>query len=89
MFFEDEKENLDNLDNLDDLEIDLDEDIDDESISWEELLKDSSDDAVPQAPKAEVKPEAKPVIQSIKEDKPQEVESDEEDIENLIDFAYS
>ena len=86
MFFEDEKENLDNLDNLDDLEIDLDEDIDEESISWEELLKDSSDAAVPQAPKAEVKPEAKPVIQSIKEDKPQEVESDEEDIENLIDF---
>ncbi len=42
MFFEDEKENLDNLDNLDDLELDLDDEADDESISWDELLKDDS-----------------------------------------------
>ena len=42
MFFEDEKENLDNLENLDDLDLDLDDESDDESISWDELLKDST-----------------------------------------------
>ncbi len=42
MFFEDEKENLENIDDLD---LDLDDDIeDDDSISWDELLKDSSSD---------------------------------------------
>ena len=44
MFFEDEKDNLDNIDNLDDLDLDLDGDIDDESISWDELLKDNASD---------------------------------------------
>lgn len=44
MFFEDEKENIDNLEGLDDLDLDLEEDADDESISWDELLKDSSAD---------------------------------------------
>lgn len=51
MFFEDEKENLENLDNLDDLDLDLSDDGDDESISWDELLKDEpvdvSDDVLP------------------------------------------
>ena len=50
MFFEDEKENFDNMDNLDDLEIDLDDDIDDESSTWEALLKDNSDAAVAPTP---------------------------------------
>ena len=44
MFFEDEKENFDNLENLDDIDLDLEDDVDDESISWDELLKDSSVD---------------------------------------------
>ena len=39
MFFEDEKENLESSDYLDDIELDLDEELDDESVSWEELLK--------------------------------------------------
>ncbi len=43
MFFEDEKENLENFDDLDDINLDLsgEEDDDDESISWDELLKDT------------------------------------------------
>lgn len=65
MFFEDEKENLENLDNLDDLDLDLSEDGDDESISWDELLKDtptdiSDDDIISiTAPAAEAKSSAK------------------------------
>ena len=65
MFFEDEKENLENLDNLEDLDLDLGDDGDDESISWDELLKDTptnlSEDVVPIAASAAqtVKSEAK------------------------------
>ena len=64
MFFEDEKENLENLDNLEDLDLDLGDDGDDESISWDELLKDSpteiSDDVVSiVSPEQATKSEAK------------------------------
>ena len=74
MFFEDEKENLDSLDNLDDLELDLDDEADDESINWEELLKDDS--VQDSANSSVVSSEAEPLkIRSIKE----EVKSESED----------
>lgn len=44
MFFEDEKEIFDDIENLDDIDLDLEDAADDESISWDELLKDSSAD---------------------------------------------
>ncbi len=86
MFFEDEKENLDSIDNLDDLDLDLDDDIDDESISWDELLKDSSTDvdivsiASDKSAKVESKTtktkKSKEKVKSIKED----IQSEDVDI---------
>ena len=77
MFFEDEKENLDNIGNLDDLDLDLSDDADDESISWDELLKDSSVDTdivsiSPGANNDKKEKTAKSKVKSIKETKAEE-----------------
>ena len=82
MFFEDEKENLDNIGNLDDLDLDLSEDADDESISWDELLKDSSVDTgivsiSPNANDDKKEKNAKPKVKSIKETKVKEEPAEE------------
>lgn len=69
MFFEDEKENLDSLDNLDDLELDLDDEADDESISWDELLKDDDAQSLSETSKTASQKDVAPLkIRSIKEE---------------------
>ena len=90
MFFEDEKENFDNLENLDDIDLDLEDDVDDESISWDELLKDSSVDtdivSISPNKNSETK-ETKTKVQSIKKDSKKVInkQEDEQAIEILDD----
>ena len=72
MFFEDEKDNLENLDNLEEIDLDLGDDIDDDSIDWDELLKDDDEELVSVAadkakPVAEKKPAPVPA-QAVEEE---------------------
>lgn len=85
MFFEDEKENIEDYNSLDEFDINLDEDIDDETISWDDLLKDDSvlpSDSYSLKPAVQsepVKPLNVTTEKEIKEENTQESISDEID----------